>query len=597
MSYVLNFEIHLSIGWGRGLYFELLLQLMNSRAFNRFFYFSLAVLAIIYIKGMTLDLMDVDASTYALLARQMFQSGNYLQLYLNGIDYLDKPPLLFWSACLSFKIFGIHDWAYRLPSVLCLALGIYSVYRYAKLFYSEQAAKLAALIMASCMASYVMTSDVRADTMLTGWVMFSIWQLAEYFKISNIEHGLMNTEMKGIQHLLLGAMGIGFAMITKGPIGLIIPVTAFAVEFAYKRQWKNFFRWQYFAALIVIALILLPMSYGLYEQFDAQPLKKVHDQLGISGLRFYYWTQSFGRITGESTWSNNPDPFFLYHSFLWSFAPWCVFFIPALFIEIKHKIVNFKKPDTSEAISVGGFVLILIFLSRSHYQLPHYTFAIHPLAAVMTAKYLDERFSSEIKSRLFSVFYSIHILLLTVIYIILFLIVCYVFPASLFFCLLTGLSFCTFIYFVFISQFVKFPKILLITLLCFATLAFIMNTWFYPNVLAYQTGSFLSKKLNKEMPPGSKLLIYKDYHSFSMQFYGNFPVVEYMDGGRLKANLVKGKTFILTDTSYIKEIQNVNPEIVITEKYYSHSTTLLNWKFLNPSTRIENVDHRVLMQY
>jgi 4-amino-4-deoxy-L-arabinose transferase-like glycosyltransferase len=558
---------------------------MNSKAFNRFFYISLAILAVIYSIGMSLDLMDVDSSTYALLSKQMFQSGNYLQLYLNGRNYLDKPPLLFWSACLAYKLFGIHDWAYRLPSVLCLALGIYSVYRYAKLFYSEQTARLAALIMASCMASYVMTSDVRADTMLTGWVMFSIWQLAEF----NLTSKLKN--------MLLGAMGIGFAMITKGPIGLIIPVTAFTMEFAYKRQWKNFFRWQYLIGILVIALILLPMCYGLYEQFDLHPEKVIYSRTGTSGIRFYFWTQSFGRITGESSWSNNPDPFFLYHSFLWSFAPWCIFFIPALFTEIKNKIVHFKKPDSSEIISVSGFVLILIFLSRSKYQLPHYTFAIHPLAAVLTANYLNEHFTSDVKSRIYSIFYVIHIILLLMIYAVIFLIIFYIFPSPLFPDVLIGIIFCCFIYFLCFSGFNLFPKVLLITVITFIALSFTLNTCFYPNVLTFQTGSYVSKRLDNSAPPDSKLLIYKDYWSFSTEYYCHFPIVEYMDKSKLKDNLVRGKTFILADTSDINEIETVNPEITIIGKYYGHSTTLLNWRFLNPATRYSNVDHRVLMRY
>ncbi len=558
---------------------------MNDKAFNRFFYISLAVLAVIYGIGMQLDLMDVDSSTYALLSKQMFESGNYLQLYLNGVDYLDKPPLLFWSACLSYKLFGIHDWAYRLPSVLCLALGIYSVYRYTKLFYTERAAKMAALIMASCMACYVMTSDVRADTMLTGWVMFSLWQLAEF-----------NLTLK-FKNICLGAMGVGLAMLTKGPIGLIIPVTAFTVEFAYKRQWKSFFRWQYLVALGIIALILLPMSYGLYEQFDAQPLKTVHDKLGISGLRFYYWTQSFGRITGESSWSNDPDPFFLYHSFLWSFAPWCVFFIPALFFEIKNKIKNFKKPDNSETVTISGYVLILIFLSRSHYQLPHYTFAIHPLAAVLTAKYLDERFTSDTKSTVFSVFKYIHIFLLVVIYAILFLIVFYIFLAPIALSVVVCLSFCAFIYLLFMWKYNSFQKIIPLTILSFTSLAFIFNTWFYPKVLSYQTASYLTKELNKTMPEGSKLIIYKDFHSFSMQYYAHFPMLQFLNEHNMPPNLERGKTYILADTSYMKEIKAVNPDISFIGSYYSHSPTLLSWKFLNPATRTANVEHRVLMKY
>src|ERR1700733_2920091 len=101
-----------------------------SRSFNIFFWGSLVILGCIYCIGMHLSLMDVDASQYALISKQMFYSHNYLQVTERGHDYLDKPPLIFWTACLSYKIFGIHDWSYRLPSILCLILGIYSVYRF-----------------------------------------------------------------------------------------------------------------------------------------------------------------------------------------------------------------------------------------------------------------------------------------------------------------------------------------------------------------------------------------------------------------------------------------------------------------------------------
>lgn len=558
---------------------------MNARVFNRIFYISLAILAVIYWLGMHLTLMDVDSATYALLSKQMFQSGHYLQLYLNGKDYLDKPPLVFWSACLFFKIFGIHDWVYRLPSVLCLAFGIYCTYRYARIFYSEQAAKLAALIMASCMATYVMTSDVRIDTMLTGWVMFSMWQLAEF-----------NRSLK-LKNILLGGLGVGLAMMTKGPIGLIIPVTAFAVEFAYKREWKNFFRWQYLLAVLIIAIVLLPMSYGLYEQFDLHPEKVMYDHTGTSGLRFFYWTQSFGRITGESSWNNNPDPFFLYHSFLWSFAPWCVFFIPALFTEIKNKIRNFKNPDGSEAITVSGFVLVLIFLSRSKYQLPHYTFAIHPLAAVITARYLDKQFATSVKTKLFRVFYGIDIFLMCVIYAILFLIVFLIFPAPAVFPAIIILSLCCFVYLFFMSNAPGHVKTLLLTLIPFITLALIFNTYFYPELLTFQTGSYIAQKLDKTAPEGSRLLVYKDYHGFAMQFYSHFPVVEWANKDNLQSYLTPGKTYILADTADMQEIENVNPRITVLGRYYSHSPALLSWPFLNPATRYAHEDHRVLMKY
>ncbi|HTB05951.1 MAG TPA: glycosyltransferase family 39 protein [Bacteroidia bacterium] len=557
----------------------------SSRAFNLFFYISLAVLGIIYCIGMQLDLMDIDASTYGLISKEMFHSGSYLQLYLRGVDYLDKPPLVFWSACLAFKIFGVHDWAYRLPSVLCLVLGLYSLYRYTLLFYTERAAKIAVLIMASCMATCMMTSDVRTDTMLAGFVMFSLWQLAEF-----------NRTLK-LKNMVWGAVGIACAMMAKGPIGLIVPVTAFSVEFMYKRQWKSFFRWQYLVALIVIAILLIPMSYGLYEQFDLHPEKKMYEKLGTSGLRFYYWTQSFGRITGESSWSNNPDPFFLYHSFLWTFAPWCVFFIPALFTEIRSKIKNFKSPGNTEMMSVSGFVLILIFLSRSKYQLPHYTFSIHPLAAVITANYLDNYFSSEKKSKLFSVFYGLHVFLLMIMYVVMSIIVFFIFPAPIIVPSFIILSFACLMYLLFFSKFQYFPKVFIMTILSFATLTFIMVSYFYPRLQTYQLGSYVAKEVNKVAPEGSKLIMYKDYSNFSMEFYSKLPIVEYADGKELKDSLVKGKTFILADTTDIKTVQSISPEAVVMGRFHDFPITNLSWDFLNPATRSASMREKVLLRY
>lgn len=560
-------------------------NLMDSKAFNRFFYIALGVIVVLYWIGMHLPLMDIDAADYANISKQMFHNGSYLQVYNNGMDYLDKPPLLFWLSCISFKIFGVHDWAYRLPSALCLAFGIYSLYRYTKMFHAEQTAKIAVLISASCVATYLMTSDVRTDTMLTSWVMFSLWQLAEF-----------NRSLK-FKNILLGAMGIGLAMLSKGPIGLIIPVTAFVIEFAYKRQWRNFFRWQYVLALVVIAIILVPMSYGLYEQFDLHPEKVLYDKKGTSGLRFFYWTQSFGRITGESNWNNNPDPFFLFHSFLWSFAPWSILFIPALIAEVRDKIKNFKSGNTPEVMTVGAFILIFIFLARSKYQLPHYTFPLHLLAAIITAKYLNAQLESPVKSKLFSVFYNIQKVFMAIVFVLLFLIIFYLFPAPIFLRVLIILSFAYFIYGLFFLKIGIIPKTLFITLISFATLVFTMDVHFYPSVMKFQTGSVLGKKMNQIAAPDSKLFIYHDFSSYTMEFYGNIPIIDYTDEQKLKANLVPGKTYVLADTGDVKKIQTINPDIKEVETFYDHPPAQLSWKFLNPATRGTALTEKVLLKY
>ena len=129
--------------------------------------------------------MDIDAAQYAVISMDMSRTKSFLHLYLQGHDYLDKPPLLFWMSSLSFILFGISNLTYKLPSVLIGILGIYSTYRFAKLWYSEEKAILSSLILASSQALFLITNDVRTDTILLGLVMFSVWQLGAYLKTTN----------------------------------------------------------------------------------------------------------------------------------------------------------------------------------------------------------------------------------------------------------------------------------------------------------------------------------------------------------------------------------------------------------------------------
>ena len=60
-----------------------------------------------YIRGLSIDVMDVDASQYASIAMEMLQGGSWLEVQHRHADYLDKPPLLFWASALSYALFGI----------------------------------------------------------------------------------------------------------------------------------------------------------------------------------------------------------------------------------------------------------------------------------------------------------------------------------------------------------------------------------------------------------------------------------------------------------------------------------------------------------
>ena len=260
-----------------------------------------------YITGMFNPIMEIDAMQYASMSRELLRGENFLHLLDNGQPYLDKPPLIFWVTALFFKIFGVSDFVYRLPSVLFSVLTIYALFQFARLYYSRQTALIAALILSSCEAFFIMNADVRTDMYMIAPMMVAVWQISAYFKSGEWSN------------LLIGSAAVGFAMMGKGPLGMMIPVLVFGFDLLLKRKLHQVLDIKLLWGLGVIVLCLLPMSYGLFTQF------------GAAGLKFFYWTQSFGRITGASGWSNDTGPFYLFNVFLYAFLPWTILFIRACF--------------------------------------------------------------------------------------------------------------------------------------------------------------------------------------------------------------------------------------------------------------------------
>lgn len=241
-------------------------------------FWAFIILAAIHFTAVRVDVMDVDAAQYAEMSREMMVSGDYLHLYDRGKDYLDKPPFLFWASAASMKVFGANNFGYKLPSILFALWAMFALYRLAKLLYDEPTARMAAFILGCCQGMFLMTNDVRTDTILMSWVITAIWLIKEW-------------EQSGrLKYLLLGAAAISFGMMTKGPVALLVPVFAFASDWLLKRKWRQFFRWEYLLALLVIAVLLIPMSVGLYQQFDLRPEKIIDGKTEHPACGF-----SFGR--------------------------------------------------------------------------------------------------------------------------------------------------------------------------------------------------------------------------------------------------------------------------------------------------------------
>jgi len=551
-----------------------------------YWYAAWVIVASAYIAGLFIDIMDIDAAQYALIAKEMYHNHSYLQVYQQGADYLDKPPLLFWTAVLFFKIFGVYDWAFRLPSILVTILGVYSTYRFTKIYYPETTARLAALILASCQAFFLMNHDIRTDAILTGFVSFTFWQMAEFDRSNKLKY------------ILLAGLGVGLAMLSKGPIGLVVPGTAFLFHYLLNRDWKKILRWQYLPALVVIILVLLPMSYGLYTQFDLHPEKVVYDLKGPSGLRFFYWTQSFGRITGESYWNNHPGTFFLVHNFIWSFLPWSLLFIVAFIVSLVDKVKQFiRKEPQVEWITTAGFLLIFIFLSMSNYQLPHYTFVIYPLAAVILASFIDTRIVNKSDwQKTMSVLLVITIAVLVTASVYMFG-VFFTDHAVFSFILLT----CVFsigIYTLFKKSIDFSIRIVIAGAMIMGVTNLVLNVVGYPQILGYQSNSVISKYVNEQSksPKDSHIIYYKVNPYFAGEFYSK-GMVHKVDTLSEVANLmITGKSWVVTDSLHKDEIIRYFPRKQ--EKIFQdYHVSTLKLNFLKPDTRYKVVESRYLLSY
>jgi 4-amino-4-deoxy-L-arabinose transferase-like glycosyltransferase len=530
-----------------------------------------------WLAGWQIPLMEIDAVQYANISREMLLHKNFLQLYDQGKDYLDKPPMLFWISSASMWLFGIHDWAYRLPSFLFSVLSVYSTYRFALLYYSDRIALLSALVLASSQALFLINHDVRTDTMLMGWVMLSIWQLASWF-----------LDKKWI-HLIFASVAIAGGMMTKGPIALMAPIFAFSVHFLLKRQFSDFFRWQYLIMLLIIGVLLVPMSIGLYRQYDLHPEKIMYGQKGISGLRFFYWTQSFGRITGESTWHENDHFLFLFENLLWGFLPWTVFFILGIGSGLREWFrKKFFIGHEEEAISLGGFLITYCALGSSKAQLPHYIYVVLPLAAVFTGKYLNALIFEGKTPNWLKPLTILHNVVFSLMVLFMFGLLLFPFPPNQILILLIALFLTTIFIFALYSKWIPLPRLLTTCVLTIILVNVCLDSGFYPKLLEFQAAIPVSRFIRENQLNKDRIFLFGVDRSRSLDFYSNY---SFKETGR--PDSLREGDYLLTSK---KGMENINPaHFRIIDSGITFHVSTLSLPVLNPATRKKNSDEYYLM--
>jgi 4-amino-4-deoxy-L-arabinose transferase-like glycosyltransferase len=345
------------------------------------FYLLLFVLALVVsFAGINNDFFSDDPGLYASIAKSMLYRHDMMQLFSYNLDWLDKPHFPFWAVMLSFKIFGVSLWAYRLPALIFFLLGLLYTYLFASKFYTKGIALTAVLIVMTAEHVLISNLDVRAEPYLMALLIGSIYHIARY------------NDKSTIKHLLLAALLTACAIMTKGIFVIVAIYGSLLGEHLFRRSFLLLFKGKWLLLYMLTFVFTLPEFYALYIQFDLHPQKLVFNRHNVSGIRWFLWDSQFGRFTnnGPIQQKKSGDIFFFGHTLLWAFLPWCILFYYAVYKSIKNIR---RKVILPEYYTISGGLLLLALFSLSRFQLPFYTNILFPLFAIITAPYCFKQLS------------------------------------------------------------------------------------------------------------------------------------------------------------------------------------------------------------
>ena len=189
---------------------------------------AVAVLGCFFLGIGGFPLFDLDEGAFSEATREMLASGNYLSTTLNGEPRYDKPILIYWLQATSASLFGINEFAFRLPSALAGSGWVVLTYLFVRRAASARQALAAGIITASALAVSIIVKVATADALLNLLISATLFSAYLFLRFHDRKY----------LYLAFAAMGLGF--LTKGPVAVIIPGV---VTFLYSALRKDIRGW------------------------------------------------------------------------------------------------------------------------------------------------------------------------------------------------------------------------------------------------------------------------------------------------------------------------------------------------------------------
>jgi 4-amino-4-deoxy-L-arabinose transferase-like glycosyltransferase len=321
-------------------------------------------------------LYDPHESLYAEIARDMVVRGDWLTPHLNGTRYLDKPPLVYWLIALSYSVFGVSEFAARLPTALAGLAGVLLTWGIGRHLFDAHSGALAGLVLTTSVGYFVFSRQLLPDMLFACCTTLSFYGFLRADEAERTRHWWS----------LLAFAGLALAVMTKGFVGFF-PLMVLAAYGLLSRG----------------TLALRGMTSGWGGLLFIVLIAPWHLIMGWQHegyLWHYFVNEHVLRFLGRRyplDFISLPLPIFFLVLFLW-LLPWS----PYLALALPRQWPRFEKPLPREA-SGKLFLLLwaslfLLFFAASQARLPQYCLPAMPALALLIGSSLHKRCSGSAPS-------------------------------------------------------------------------------------------------------------------------------------------------------------------------------------------------------
>ncbi len=340
-----------------------------------------ATLSVCYFSHLgAIGFVGPDEPRYAWIARDMMESGDWVTPRLYGRPWFEKPPLFYWAAAVSFKIFGVSEAAARLPSAICALLATLALAWLALRLYGAETARWLLLLLPTTVGMIGFSHAAATDMPFSGMLTIAMVCAAVVFGLTRNENTPILPRTPRPALVLFGFF-LGLAVLAKGPAAIVLCGGTVFFWALFTKRWRDALRLLHPAAIASFCLTALPW-YILCARRNPDFFRVFIIEHNFKR----YLTPEFQHI----------QPFWFYAPVLLvALLPWTMLFLWSM-VDGVFRLwrTRYIKDRTCLLVCWAGFCLIFFSISQS--KLPGYIVpAVPPLTLLFSHALCPSRYASK----------------------------------------------------------------------------------------------------------------------------------------------------------------------------------------------------------